>query len=122
MRKFVFFEEEESWQVKAARYCINSGPEGFEVAELRKYLQEMGVSNAYIQQWLEEQIQTPEGHRFPRAHISGRYFAPLSLITTLVDHDELKEARKNSKWAWYFSLGAIVLSAFSAWFQYISLP
>lgn len=101
----------ESWQIAAARFCVEHSEKGFNLAELKDYIKKhYKVSDRHIEFFIQEEIQHPSGRQGSRTHDQGTWVPPLDLVSKINDYDELKEARKNAKNAFYFSLIAIVIS------------
>jgi hypothetical protein len=60
--------------------------------------------------------------REPRGDNGTEYWtAPLELVSTVVDYDELKHARESSDTAWKMAVAAFIVSAIAAVFQGVSL-
>lgn len=101
----------EPWQIAAARFCVEHSEKGFEFKELKAFINaNYKVRERHIDFFIQEEIQRPTGRQFNRDGDSGNWVPPLSLVSMVTDYDELKEARKNAKNAFYFSIIAIVIS------------
>jgi len=102
----------EPWQVAAARYCVENSEKGFIFSDLVKYIKSKytDVSEPHIHQFIEEEIQAPSGRRFSRDNRGGSWIAPLDLVSKITDYDELKEARKSSKYAMAIAIGSLLIA------------
>jgi len=107
-------KQKEPWQIAAARYCVENSEKGFAFEDLKKYIQSIySVNEGHIYQFFEEELQWPAGRKFSRNERGGSWIPPLDLVSKVTDYDELKEARKNAKHAFWFSIIAIIVSAFT---------
>ncbi len=105
-------KRKEPWQIVAARYCVEHSEKGFEEKDLKSYVQSLySVSDGHVSQFIEEELHFPLGSKFSRSGRGGYWIPPLELVSKVTDYDELKEARKNSKNAFWLSIIAIVISA-----------
>jgi hypothetical protein len=101
----------EPWQIAAARFCVEHSEKGFEFKELKDFINaNYKVRDRHLEFFVQEEIQHPTGRQFSRQGDNGNWVPPLSLVSMVTDYDELKEARKNAKNAFYFSIIAIVIS------------
>ncbi|MDO8676465.1 MAG: hypothetical protein Q7K16_02335 [Candidatus Azambacteria bacterium] len=101
----------EPWQIVAARYCVDNSEKGFKAEELKKYIGSLySVSEGHLNQFFEEEIQSPLGSRFSRSARGDSWIPSLELVSKVTDYDELKEARRNSKNAFVLSIIAIIIS------------
>lgn len=112
---FPKFEKNEPWQIIASRFCVESSEEGFTLEELKDFIHhKYNVRDVHIQQFFLEEIQHPSGRQYPRtadtAHPEWRWIAPLELVSKITDYEELKEARKNSKNAFWLSISSILIA------------
>jgi len=104
------------WQIAAGRYFVEKSEGGFTFDEYRDFVvSKYKVSGGHLSQFFEETIQSPSGRKFSRTadHISKTWIPPIELVSTIIDYDELVEARKNARQAFILSLIAIVISALS---------
>ncbi|MBI4709181.1 MAG: hypothetical protein HY764_03200 [Candidatus Portnoybacteria bacterium] len=102
----------EPWQIAAARYCVNNSEKGFTDDDLRKYIKSLyKVNEAYLTQFLNEEIFSPAGRQYARNQVENKWIPPLNLVSKITNYDELQEARKNAKHAFWLSLIAIIISA-----------
>lgn len=109
---FTLNSEKEPWQIVAARYCVNNSEKGFVIEDLEKHVQSIySVNKDYIRQFFEEELQSPAGRNFSRNARNGYWIPPLDLVSKITDYDELKEARKNARQAFWLSIIAIIISA-----------
>ena len=105
-------KNKEPWQIAAARYCVEHSEKGFEEKDLKSFVQShYSVSDGHVSQFLEEEIHFPLGSTYSRTGRGGSWIPPLELVSKVTDYDELKEARKNSKNAFWLSIIAIIISA-----------
>ena len=103
--------KKEPWQIVAARYCVINSEKGFHEVDLKGYIQSRyEVSEAHLGQFFNEEICQPPGMRFSR-NPRGTWIPPLDLVSKVTDYDELKEARKNARQAFWLSIIAIIISA-----------
>ena len=105
-------KQKEPWQRAAARYCAENS-EGFSLADLKKYIQDIyPVSDGHVSQFIEEEIQSPSGRQHSRMGrgAEGLWIPPLDLVSKVTDYDELRHARKNAKDAFWLSIVAILIS------------
>lgn len=113
----MFFKKnhEEPWQIAAARYCVeHSSGKGFTVDGLKQYIKsKYSVDEQQIDYFFEDEIRTPSGKQYPRKDEDRHWMPPLDLVSKVTDYDELREARKNAKQAFYFSIVAIIISSFA---------
>jgi len=101
----------EPWQIAAARYCVEHSEQGFEFKDLKEYINvRYKVSERHLEFFIQEEIQHPTGRQHNRQGDSGHWVPPLSLVSMVTDYDELKEARKNARQAFWLSFIAIIIS------------
>jgi len=109
------------WQIAAARYCVAHAEKAFTVEELKKYIKSLyEVDDRFIEQFYSEEIFKPAGREHSRGFLTKKdgkggninfWVPPLDLVSKITDYDELKEARKNAKQAFWLSIIAIIISA-----------
>lgn len=100
----------ESWQIAAARYCVENSEKGFALDDLKKYIQSVySVSDGHVSQFIEEELQMPPGNKFSRS-ARGSWIPPLELVSKVTDYDELKEARESSRKAIYVAIGSLIIA------------
>lgn len=100
----------EPWQIAAARYCVANSERGFVKIDLEKYMKsQYTVSEAHLNQFFDEEIISPTGRQHSR-NPRGNWIPPLDLVSKITDYDELREARKNAKQAFWLSIIAIIIS------------
>lgn len=105
-------KNKEPWQIVAARYCVENSEKGFQEEDLKDYICSLySISDGHFSQFIEEEIQFPLGSKFNRTKRCGSWIPSLELVSKVTDYDELKEARRNSKNAFIFSIIAIIISA-----------
>lgn len=115
----------ESWQIAATRFCVEK-PE-FTFQELRIFLESepYKIPDGHITAFFRETIQHPSGRQFnrqERLENDKRYWtATVDMASTIIDYDELKDARKNARHAFWISMGALAVSALGAYFQFLSI-
>lgn len=103
--------KKEPWQIAAARYCVENSEKGFSKADLKEYIHSLyEVSDGHIMQFWEEELSLPAGRKYSRNARAGSWIPPLELVSKVTDYDELKEARKNAKNAFYLSIIAIIIA------------
>lgn len=68
------------------------------------------VSQCHLEFFIQEEIQNPTGRRGNRQGDGSHWVPPLSLVSMVTDYDELKEARKNARQAFWLSIIAIIVS------------
>ena len=107
--------QKESWQIAAARYCVVNAEKGFSESGLQKYIKSLyAVDERHIRQFYKEEICKPAGREYARDFIStekgGVWTPPLDLVSKITDYDELQEARKNARQAFWLSIIAIIIS------------
>ena len=116
--------QKESWQIAAARFCVDNAEKGFTEYALKGYIESLyTVDERHINQFYNEEIYKPASRESSRNFIAidkgGLWIPPLDLVSKVTDYDELKEARKNSKRAFFLSIIAIIISVitlgFTAW-------
>ena len=101
----------EPWQIAAARYCVENSEKGFNEVDLKRYIQSRyEVSEAHLEQFISEEIHQPPGMRFSR-NPRGTWIPPLDLVSKVTDYDELREARRNARQAFWLAIIAIIISA-----------
>ncbi|MDO8443336.1 MAG: hypothetical protein Q7S81_03755 [bacterium] len=117
MKNYFKNPKKEPWQIAAARFCVENSEGGFTQDDLNKYIKSIygaGINNGYLDQFYQEEICEPAGRKYSRSYFkdenNNRRVPPLDLVSKVTDYDELKEARKNSKNAFIFSLIAITIS------------
>ncbi len=104
--------EKEPWQITAARYCVENSERSFTKQELEKYIKSLyNVNDWQLNQFFEEEIYLPTGRKFTRTHNQQNWIPPLELVSKITDYDELKEARKNARQAFWLAIIAIIISA-----------
>ncbi len=104
--------KKEPWQIAAARFCAENSEKGFEEKDLKVFIQShYSVSDGHVSQFIEEEIHFPLGSKFSRSGRGGYWIPPMELVSKVTDYDELKEARRNSKNAFWLSMVAIIISA-----------
>jgi hypothetical protein len=106
----------EPWQIAAGRYFVENSEGGFTYDGYKKFVSSnYTVNERHLSQFWEETIQSPSGRQYTRNfdHISGTWIAPLELVSIITDYDELVEARRNARQAFWLSLIAIIISAVS---------
>lgn len=102
----------EPWQIAAARYCVEHSEQGFDFKELKDFINaKYKVRDRHIEFFIQEEIQQPTGRQFSRNGDNGNWVPPLSLVSMVTDCDELKEARKNARQAFWLSIVAILISS-----------
>lgn len=104
----------EPWQISASRYFVNNSEKGFTYDGYRDFvLSNYEVKEIHISQFWQETIQNPSGRKYARNPdpISKAWIPPLELVSTITDYDELVEARKNARQAFWLSIIAIIISA-----------
>lgn len=108
-------KKREPWQIAAGRYFVENSERGFSHDEYKKFvLSSYSVSERHISQFWEEMIQNPAGRQYPRnGDSTGKWIPPLELVSTITDYDELVEARKNAKQAFWLAVVAILVSGAS---------
>ncbi len=112
--------KKEPWQIAAARYCVDNSEKGFQFEELKNYLKNnYTISEGHFNQFIEEELQAPAGRNYSRTGRGGSWIPPLDLVSKVTDYDELKEARQNSKNAFWLSVVAIIISALTFILQFI---
>ena len=105
-------DKNEPWQIVAARFCVKNSEKGFKEEDLKTFIQShYSVSDGHVSQFIEEEIYLPLGSKFSRNGRGGYWIPPLELVSKVTDYDELKEARRNSKNAFWLSMIAITISA-----------
>jgi len=105
-------QHKEPWQIAAARFCVEQSEIGFTLQEIEDHVKNSyKVNNKHIEHFFIEEIQKPSGREFNRIDVSGNWAPPLDLVAKVTDYDELKEARKNAKNAFWLSMIAILISA-----------
>jgi hypothetical protein len=120
-------ESKEPWQIAAARFCVERDDTEFTRAELEQFLRENGyqIHTWHIHRFFQDQVKLPAGmqwNREPRGENGTEFWtAPLELVSTIVDYDELKQARESSISAWKMAAAALIVSAIAAVFQGVSL-
>lgn len=104
----------EPWQISASRYFVNNSEKGFTYDGYKKFvLSNYEVREIHISQFWQETIQNPSGRQHSRNDdpTSKTWIPPLELVSTITDYDELVEARRNAKQAFWLSIIAIIISA-----------
>ena len=100
----------EPWQIAAARFCVDNSEKGFNLPDLERYIKsKFSVSEAHIRQFWDEEICEPAGRKYSRT-ARGTFIPPLDLVSKVTDYDELREARRNAKHAFWLSIIAIIIS------------
>ena len=113
------------WQIAAARFCVERSE--FTVKELEDFLEAPPhkLPRRIARNFFEDSIQCPPGRNlsrnFRQGPDGGLWTAPAELVSMITDFDELREARKNAKWAFLISMAALAVSALGAFFQYLSI-
>ena len=101
----------EPWQIGAARFCVVHSEKGFEFKELKDFINaNYKIRDRHLELFVQEEIQHPTGRQFSRQGDDGNWVPPLSLVSMMTDYDELKEARKNARQAFWLSFTAIIIS------------
>lgn len=101
----------EPWQIAAARYCVEHSEDGFEFKDLKDFINaNYKVRDRHLEFFIQEEIQHPTGRQFNRQGDGGNWVPPLSLVSMVTDYDELKEARKNARQAFWLSFIAIIIA------------
>lgn len=106
--------KKEPWQISASRYFVENSDVGFTYDGYMNFvLSKYKVNSGHISQFWQETILNPSGRQHQRNadHISKTWIPPLELVSTITDYDELVEARKNAKQAFWLSIIAIIISA-----------
>lgn len=104
--------KKEPWQIAAGRFCVENSESGFTIAELKEFIHSRyKVHDSHVVNFFIETIQHPSGRQFNRENVKERWTPPLELVSTITDYDELVEARKNAKQAFWLSILAILISA-----------
>lgn len=107
----IMIDKNEPWQIAAARFCVKNSEKGFEEKDLKAFIQSYySVSDGHVSQFIEEEIHFPLGSKYSRTGRGGYWIPPLELVSKVTDYDELKEARRNSKNAFWLSIVAIIIS------------
>jgi len=102
--------EEEPWQIKAARFCTEH-QNGFSQQELFEHLETMGAPKKAQSQFFSDTISHPVGSKYGRSPDGDHlWHAPIEVVSMVIDYDELKDARRNAKNAFWLSLIAIIIS------------
>ena len=103
--------QREPWQIAATRFCVENSEKGFELEDLKNYIQSnYSVSNGHIAQFIEEGLQDPTGRKYSRNAREGFWMPPLDLVSKVTDYEELKEARESSKRAMYIAIGSLIIA------------
>jgi hypothetical protein len=106
-------KNKEPWQIVAARFFVENSEQGFAEEEYKDYvLKNYQISERHLHQFFIEEVKMPAGRDYHTAKRDGDggWIPPLDLVSTVTDYDELKEARKNSKNAFWLAIIAIVIS------------
>ncbi len=104
-------KNQESWQIAVARFCVDNSEKGFEFKDLKDFVHlNYTVSDSHLEFFIQEEIQQPAGRQFGRSHDKGTWIPPLDLVSKINDYDELKDARKNARNAFWLSLIAIIIT------------
>lgn len=112
----------EPWQITASRFFVENSEKGFTYEEYIKFISEKyQINDRHISLFWIETIQNPAGRKYTRDfdHITKRWIPPLELVSTITDYDELVEARKNAKQAFWLSMIAIIISILSLITQFV---
>ncbi len=104
--------EKEPWQIAAARYCVNNSEKGINKDDLKKYIKSLysSIDDNFIEFFFSEEICQPTGRQYIRGHITSTWTPPLDLVSKITDYDELREARKNARQAFWLSIIAIIIA------------
>ncbi len=104
--------QKEPWHIAAARFCVRNAEQGFTEKDVKEFIKGKGyqVSDRHLSFFFQEEVQQPVGRQYGRGNDNGSYVPSLQMVTTITDYDELKEARKNSKQAFWLGFVAIVIS------------
>jgi len=104
--------KKEPWQITAARFCVDNAESGFTSTDVKLYIKKKGhtVSDRHLEFFFQEEIQAPPGRAHGRGTDNGKYVPPLEMVSTITDFDELREARKNSRQAFWLGFIAIIIS------------
>jgi len=104
----------EPWQIFAARYLLDKSESGVKIEEFKEYIHlNYNVEDIQLQHFFRDEIEIPAGRNFSTARKPGperRWIPPLDLVSMVVDYDELKDARRNARNAFWLSIIAIVIS------------
>lgn len=104
-------QQKEPWQIAAARYCVENSEKGFTTDDLKAHIHSIySVSDAHVQQFVEEELQVPSGRQFFRTGKEGKWIPPLDLVSKVTDYEELKEARESSRRAMYIAIGSLIVA------------
>lgn len=104
-------DNKDPWQISAAKFCVDNSETGFSQDDLRKFIKKnYSVSDGHIEQFIEEELNFPLGSKFSRNGRNGLWIPTLELVSKITDYEELREARKNSKNAFWLSIIAIMIS------------
>jgi len=105
--------KKEPWQITAARFCVDNAESGFTFADISVHIKEKGytVSDRHLEFFFQEEILNPPGRKYGRGSNNGTYVPPLEMVSTITDFDELREARKNSRQAFWLGFIAIIISS-----------
>ena len=108
----------EPWQIAAARFCVENSEKGFTFGGLKEFIHsKYEVQEAFVAQFIEEELQAPSGRQHSRAGRAGGWIPPLDLVSKMTDYDELKHARESANSARRWAFAALIVSAFAAIFQ-----
>lgn len=103
--------KKDPWQITAAKFCVDNSEKGFSKDQLYKHVRTIyDVSEGHLNKFWEEEIYLPSGRQYSRNMGAGDWIPPLDLVSKVTDYEELKEARKNSKRAFWLSIIAIIIS------------
>lgn len=111
------------WQIAASRFCVEQGDKEFTYTEVKDFLRKEGykIHDYQVQIFLDDEIGHPPGMQFGRnARIENNisfWTAPLNLVSTINDYDELRLARDNARSAWRWAAAAFFVSSIGAVFQ-----
>jgi len=115
----------EPWQIAAARFCVEKSE--FSLKELEQFLERApyNIQHQTVRNFFTENIQNPPGRQlnrdFRKVEEGNLWTAPAELVSMITDFDELREARKNAKHAFWISMAALAVAALGAFFQYLSI-
>ncbi len=109
---FIYEEAKEPWQIAAARWCVEHS-KSFIRGELEEYITSkyIGVHKRHVEFFFQQEIQQPSGRNHNRDAVEGTFTPPLDLVSKVIDHDELREARKNAWSAQRLAIISIIISS-----------
>ncbi len=117
-------KKKEPWQIAAARFCVEQGENDFNQKDLVNFLESKGykVYNYHVESFFYSEVKHPAGVQHDRGHRTDpegmQYWtAPLQLVSSITDYDELKHARESSRSALRMAILAVIISGIAAVFQ-----